>query len=272
MSKQKIKVGLLGCGTIGFALAEFIQKELATVVRLVALHDHHPDHIQNLKKQFKLKISEKSVSQMIETADFLIEAASVGLAKELIPAALKKNKSLLILSVGALSEIRGLDEILKKSKGSLWIPSGAVAGIDGLLAAKEAGLKSVLLKTSKPPKGLMGALYFEKKGFPVLKGTQEKCVFKGSAKQAIKAFPKNVNVAAILSLAGLGFQKTQVEVWTSKKYKKNTHEVFVEAKSGKLHFKIENEPSKANPKTSALAFYSAQATLRKALSRIKVGC
>ena len=266
----KIKVGIIGCGTIGTALAKILVKDFRVHAKLLYVADHHPEKITRLKRQLKTPVRRVPVDQLILDCDFIIEAASATVSKKIAFQALKRNKQVLVMSVGGLLG-PSLAKQVQKSRGKLWVPSGAVAGVDGLLGAREAGLKKVTLKTCKPPAGLKGAVYFQKKKFPVLRGKKEVCVFRGSAAQAVKAFPQNVNVAAVLSLAGLGPKKTRVEVWTSRAYRKNQHEILIHSRAGTIRTVTENVPAPKNPKTSALAFYSAAATLRKVFSQFRIG-
>jgi aspartate dehydrogenase len=270
--KAKIKIGVLGCGTIGSYLISKISQNYSAFARVEYICDHHEALVKNLKKEYKNTFASVTFLELLKKSDLIIEAASPITVMDLMNQPEALNKDFLLMSVGGLILKPQLTmKFLKKFKGRLYLPSGAIAGIDGLLAATEAGLKSVTLKTSKPPAGLREADYFKTNHFPRLTKTNEVCVFKGTAAQAIKHFPQNVNVAALLSVAGKGSQQTQVEIWTSNKYKLNTHEVLIEAKSGKMSFKIENTPSQHNPKTSALAFYSADAALRRIFSNLHIG-
>ena len=113
--------------------------------------------------------------------------------------------------------------------------------------------------------------YFKNKKFPVLRGQEEKRIFQGSARKATQVFPQNINVAAVLSLAGIGADKTCVEIWTSNAYRRNQHEVVIKGASGEIKAQTSNLPSKTNPKTSALAIYSAIAALRKIFSPVQIG-
>ena len=266
----KTKVGIIGCGAIGFVLAKAITTQFKNEAQLTALFDHHPEKARALKKRLKIRPSFVRIDTLIRKSDLIIEAASAKISDRVAKAALKKNRHVLILSVGGLLNLN-LKKEIRFSKGKLWIPSGAIAGIDGLLSSREAGLKSVRIITRKPPKGLKGAPYFDNRKFPALRGKKEICLFKGTAKQAIKDFPKNVNVSAILSLAGLGARKTQVEIWTSRTYRRNVHEITIESKAGKIQTVTENKAFAENPKTSALAAYSAIATLRRVFSHLQVG-
>jgi len=268
---KKIKVGIIGCGTIGSALACALIREFRPRTSLSFLCDAHPERAAKLKQQLSPKAKVVSISQIIQRSDLIIEAASAVVSASVAREALKKNKQVLIMSVGGLLKEHHWKPLLNKSRGKLWIPSGAIAGIDGLLAAREKGISRVTLITRKPPAGLHQAPYFLKKKFPVLKGHQAVRVFRGSAQQAVHDFPQNINVAAILSLAGIGAQRTRVEIWTSSAYRVNQHEVTIEGKFGKIQSVTHNIPSKNNPKTSALAIFSAIATLRKIFSSVQIG-
>ena len=262
----KVKVGIIGCGAIGSALAKMIEHRFNREAELSYLCDHHPPKAASLQKKLKVKTRVLGSFKLIQKSDLIIEAASAYVSGAIAYEALAQGKDILVLSVGGL-----LGGKLRSKKGRLWIPSGAIAGVDALLAAKEAGLQSVRLVTRKPPAGLSEAPYFKKKKFPILKGAKEYCVFKGNALQAVRNFPQNINVAALLSMAGLGPKKTQVEIWTSKAYRLNQHEVTIVSAAGEVRTVSRNVPFPENPKTSALAAYSAAALLRKIFSSIRAG-
>ena len=205
------------------------------------------------------------------SSDLVIETASQEMAFPVAQKALRLNKQVLILSVGGLLAAKGLTSLLEKTQGRLWIPSGALAGIDGVLAAAAGMLRQVTLTTRKPVRGLEGAPYLREKGIRLdaIKGPT--LIFEGNALEAIRAFPKNVNVAATLALAGVGAERTRVRVFASPTYRENQHEVTAEGDFGTLRAEVRNRPSAVNPKTSELAILSAVATLRKIFSRIHIG-
>ena len=268
---KPIRVGLIGCGTIGRELALFLTRRFSNRVSLRCVSEHRPEKAQALARELRCKLANTSLGHLVARSDFIIEAASAEAAGPAAALALKNNKSILVMSAGGLLKNKSWQRVLKKSSGTLWVPSGAVAGLDGLLAAREAGLKSVTLITRKPPEALQGAPYFSKKKFPKLRGQTPQCVFRGSAAQAVNGFPQNVNVAAVLSLAGIGARKTRVEIWTARGLKANSHEIRIRAASGDILIRTDNRPAPHNPKTSALAFYSAMALLRKIFSAARVG-
>lgn len=267
-----IQIGILGCGTIGSALARAVVQKFPAVARLAYVSDRHPEQILKLRSRLKpVKIKAVSVSELIRKSDFIIEAASVKASEEIVPLVLAAGKSILVLSVGGILRIKKLPDLLKRSKGSLHIPSGAVAGIDGVLAARTGGIESVQITTRKPLKGLMHAPYFIKKGFQAGKIKKPTLIFEGNAEAAIRNFPENINVAVTLSLAGIGAQKTRVRIFTSPTYRYNMHEIQIQSGYGQIVTQVINLPSRENPKTSALAIGSAIAALEKIFSPIKIG-
>ncbi len=266
---KKKKIGIIGCGAIGSFLARIVKTELSHCSELHFLCDRKEEKIQALRKKLRLRVQSGSIEDLVRASDFVIEAASTAVANQVASLILKNRKEGLIMSVGGMLDDAILRQVSKG--GKIWVPSGALSGVDGLLAGREAWLSSVKLVTRKPPRGLAEAPYFQKVKFPVLKGNKEYRVFRGTAKEAVKYFPQNINVAAVLSLAGAGASKTKVEIWTSNRYRFNQHEVFISGKSGEIHTISRNVPSEENPKTSALAMYAAAATLKKIFSPLRIG-
>ena len=190
------------------------------------------------------------------------------MAKELIPLAVQYKKPTLLMSGGGLVLDAKLMKQMLAGRTRFYVPSGAIAGIDGLLASKEAGLKQVTLTTSKSLRSLKGAPLFDKFPERAQLTQPKKIIFEGSVKQAIQYFPKNLNVSALLALAGLGPQKTKVRVIAYKRLAHNVHEMEVKSRAGKITLKTENFPHPQNPRTSALAIYSAQALLKKTVQSL----
>ncbi len=268
---KKVKVGLIGCGAIGARLAQSIQTHFSEFAQLAYICEHRTDKARQLLKKMNSRAELADFDETIEYSDFLIEAASPDLATNLISKAVPLGKSMLIMSVGGLLAVS--PRWLRKYPESLVLcPSGAVAGIDGVLAARESGPLKVKLITRKPPEALEGAPYFKgKRVAGLLKGREPVCLFRGTAEKAVEGFPKNINVSMILSLAGAGAKKTKVEIWTARGWDRNEHEIQVEGKFGKIECRTNNVPSPDNPKTSYLAVLSAIACLRKYFYSVKIG-
>ncbi len=269
--KKKIRVGIIGGGTIGTALAHAVVKDLKAFAQLKFLCEKHKEKAATLQKKFQFYARLVSLTELVRRSDLIIEAASPKVAAQVVKLACKWNKKVLIMSVGGLLQPQ-IVELLKKNRSRIFCPSGAITGVDGVLAAANGNIRKVRLITRKPPEALMGAAYFLKNRFPVLKTpAEERRVFSGTAADAIEHFPQNINVAAVLSLAGVGPVRTKVEIWTSQSYKGNRHEVLVEGDFGTFTTITQNKPAPGNPKTSYMAVLSAIATLKKAFAPIRVG-
>jgi aspartate dehydrogenase len=150
------------------------------------------------------------------------------------------------------------------------IPTGALLGLDAVRAAAEGRVDSVTIQTRKPPRGLEGAPYLVEHRISV-DVAEPTVVFRGNAFDAARGFPANVNVAAALALAGIGPERTQVEIWADPTVTRNTHTIRVEAESARLTMTIENVPSEENPKTGKITPLSLLACLRGLTSTLKVG-
>jgi aspartate dehydrogenase len=268
---MSLRIGLVGCGVIGTALARFIQKELGGKARINYLRDQDPEAEKRLAKILKLRHPQLSLKQLVQKSDFVIETASVDCVRELVPLSIRLKKPTLLLSGGGLADEPSLLKKILSSSVPFYLPSGAVAGLDGLLAAREAGLKKVRLITSKSLDSLRGAPFFKKFPEKFQLKKRSAVIFEGSMKKAIEYFPKNLNVSALLALAGLGPQKTRVRVVVFKKLPYNIHAIEIVSKAGKIVLSTQNLPHLQNPRTSALAIYSAQALLRKLFSPLSLG-
>ena len=184
------KVGLVGCGAIGTYIAKLLSSKFKDQARITFVNDLQPEKAEALGKSVSLE-------DLAAKSDFIIEAAHADIVKTLVPLALKKNKSILVMSVGGLLSIANLETLLVKSKGTIYVPSGAIAGVDALSAAKQDGIRSVSITTRKPIRGLVGAPILKEKGIDLDSITGEKVLFEGTAREAVKAFPQNVNVMVV---------------------------------------------------------------------------
>ncbi|MBN2266733.1 MAG: DUF108 domain-containing protein [Candidatus Babeliaceae bacterium] len=271
MAAKKLKLGLVGCGVIGTGLIKNVRKHLSSQVTVAYLSDIDKPKAQKLKNKCRCSARIVSLPELIKYSDIIVEAASAHVSSEVAERALRAHKKVVIMSIGGLLKCKDLKGLIKKTKGELILPSGALAGLDAIASARLSRIKRVTLTTSKPLKGLIGAPYFAKKGLDLSVIKKPTIVFTGSAREAIRYFPKNINVAVLLSFATLGPNKVRVKIITSPTFKRNTHQVVVEGDFGVISTTTENLPSPDNPKTSYLAVLSAFATLQKILSPLKIG-
>jgi len=269
-----LKIGVIGCGFIGGQICKAIDKGVINA-ELYALSDSSKSKVLELTASLKrYSPASMTIEELLQNVDFVIESASQKAVRLIVPQALEAGRDVMVMSVGALAdeELRErLFRLAEQNNCKLYFPSGAVAGIDGINSASAAGISSVTLTTRKPPMGLVGAPHVEALGIKLETIEKETLLFEGPASEAVKAFPANVNVAATISLAGIGFERTKVRVIADPTLSRNVHEITVEGEFGKLSTRVENLPSPENPKTSYLAALSAISTLKKILSPVQIG-
>jgi aspartate dehydrogenase len=238
---------------------------------LVSLYDE----VENVVVELKSKLQNKNTktfsnfSQFISSpafanTDIIIEAASQDAVRKLARTIIQSGKDLIIMSTGALAEPDLLQELLdiaSKKEVHIYVPSGAVAGIDAIRSVKHL-LNSVTITTTKNPKALAGAPFFEKTRIKPETITHKKLIYEGTARDAVKEFPANVNVAAVLSLAGVGMDATKVKIIADPAASVNQHEITANGNFGEINIVVRNTPSPSNPKTSYLAILSAIECIR----------
>ena len=265
------KVGIIGCGTIGSELALAIDRGKVKKAALVLLYDK----VKNVAVELKSRLEHSSTttfsnfsqfvsSPAFENADIIVEAASQEAVRKFAKTIIQRGKDLLIMSIGALAEEDLLHELLdiaSKKEVNIYIPSGAIAGIDAIRSVKHL-LESVTISTTKSPKSLSGAPFFEKTRIKPESITKKRLIYEGTARDAVKKFPANVNVAAVLSIAGLGMDATKVKIIADPDITVNQHEIIAKGKFGEIKIVVRNTPSPSNPKTSYLAVLSALECIR----------
>jgi aspartate dehydrogenase len=203
-------------------------------------------------------------------ADLAVECAPAAVLERICRPMLEAGKQVMVLSAGALLPRPELVELAKRRGGQIIVPTGALLGLDAVAAAAEGRIHSVRMITRKPPRGLAGAPYLEANGISVEGLNAPKRVFAGSAREAAAGFPANVNVAAALSLAGIGPDRTMMEIWADPSVDRNCHMIEVDSDSARFTLSIENVPSE-NPRTGRITALSVLAALRKLHAPLRVG-
>jgi len=267
-----IRVGLLGCGSIGTTIVEALYKDSSINAEILYLFDREPGKAERLQAKVKRELVVASSFEDFTNApfDLLLECASQEAVRSYAEKALRAGKDLLIMSVGALMEDsfrKRLASVAKEKSRNLYLPSGAIGGLDILRAAREGKLYEVKLITSKNPSALAGAPYFQEHAMDSDEIQNRMTLFEGTAKEAVKLFPANVNVAAMLSLEGLGGEKTKVKIVADPQLKINIHQIEIKGDFGEAKITVQNFPHPENPKTSYLAALSAIETLRRACAK-----
>lgn len=260
------RVGLLGCGAMGTQIALAIDSGKIPAT-LTHIFDESKEASQSLVEKLtnKPEIVENSHLLSSNPIDIIVEAASQDAVKDVALSVLQNKKDLMIMSVGALLDESIYDvlyDACKDFKKTIYLPSGAIAGLDGIKSIKDE-LESISITTTKHPRSLKGAKFFENSDINLDEIKSPTIIYEGTAKEAVSLFPANINVAALLSLIGIGSEKTGVTIVADPDTDKNTHHIEASGKFGKMTFTIENFPDPNNPKTSRLAILSAIETLRK---------
>ena len=254
-----MKIGIIGCGAIGTDVATAADE--MDEIDEIYIHDKNREAELTLSKKLK-KTNIAKVKEFLKYVDVVFETASQEAVREYGHIVLDAGKDLVIMSMGALFDdnlLNGFIERAKKNNCKIYLPSGAICGIDGIAAAKIGGLDEVTLVTTKPPRSLG------------LKSKKRMVVFEGIAREAVNLFPKNINVAACVSLAGIGFDNTKVEIVSDPVVSRISHKILAHGRFGRLRTEIENMPNPNNPKSSYMASLSAISILKRMVSPIQIG-
>lgn len=263
------RVAIAGVGAIGRALARRLAEGVPGLeLACVAARDQRK--AADWLAQEGIDIPIVALSAFPEHADVAVEAAPAAILEAICRPMLEAGKRVLVLSAGALLPKPELMELARAKGGQIIVPTGALLGLDAVTAAAEGTIHSVRMTTRKPPKGLVGAPYLEANAISVEGLNEAKRVFSGTAREAAAGFPANVNVAAALSLAGIGPDRTTIEIWADPAVTRNCHMIEVDADSARFTLSIENIPSE-NPKTGRITALSALAALRKLHAPLRVG-
>jgi len=271
-----MRILIIGCGSIGSVLAQAVHAmpEVDRIYVTDQSRDFALHLIESLDKAFYVEHDDETLVKVLGEVDLAIEAASQSAARKYVPFALEHGSDIMTLSVGAFSDDAFREKcytLAKRHRSRIYVPSGAICGTDGLHAASAAGISEVRIITRKSPQGLKGAPGLQRSGVDVSTITEPTVVFEGNARQAAELFPKNLNVAATISLLGVGFEDTKVTIVCDPLAERNSHCIVVKGDFGELRCETSNVPSPMNPSTSYLAALSAVAAVRRILGNVWIG-
>jgi aspartate dehydrogenase len=263
------RVAIAGLGAIGRALARRLADGVPGLeLAGVAVRDRSKAEAWLRNEGIDCPIL--TLPSLPDHADLVVEAAPAAVLEDICRPMLTAGKRVMVLSAGALLPRPDLIDLAREAGGQISVPTGALLGLDAVTAAAEGNIHSVRMTTRKPPKGLAGAPYLEDNGISVEGLEEPKRVFSGTAREAAAGFPANVNVAAALSLAGIGPDRTMIDIWADPGVSRNCHTIEVDADSARFTLSIENVPSE-NPKTGRITALSALAALRKLHAPLRIG-
>ena len=270
-----MKVGLIGGGTIARLFLEHIRRGDLGKARVVAIAGRDErSRGKQLAREFRIPFVVGARALVAKKPDVVVEAASHESVREYGAAVLGKGIGLIVLSCGALCDdaLRAkLERAAAKTGALLSVPSGGIGGLDALKAACVAGVEEVTIAVTKPAAAWKGIAYVEKLGVDLDALREPRVLFEGPAREGVPHFPANVNIAAVLSMAGIGFDRTRLRVVADPALRFNTHYIEVKGRTGRISIKLENVPAPENPKTAWLACYSALAALKAAQSPVRYG-
>ena len=265
-----MNVGIVGFGSIGSEVA----KALVNGVEDFSLYgitsrskSKAKERIAKLDKNIKIY----NLETLVDNCEIIIDCAPKEAFRDIATKCINKERKLITVSGSGILDNLDLEEFAKTKNSQIILATGAILGLDALRAASESNINSVTMTTRKPPNALSNAPFVINNNIELNNLLEQKLIFKGSATDGAKAFPANVNVAAAVGLAGIGANKTKLEIWADPKLKRNTHKVEVDSDSAIFEMSIQNVQTPENPGTGKITGLSVIACLRGLKSSFKIG-
>jgi aspartate dehydrogenase len=268
-ARAPVRVAVVGLGAIGTKVVEALDRGIEGLT-LSAVSAQNPDKHRAWLAGLISKPAVLPIEALAGAADIVIECAPSKLLRPIVAPFVRSGKTAVVLSVGALLDNGDLIELAKQNGGQIVVPTGALIGLDAVTAAAVGKIHSVRMVTRKPINGLAGAPYIVENNIDIAGITEPLKIFEGTAREAAKGFPANLNVAVALSLAGIGPDQTRLEIWADPTVTRNVHRIEVESDSARFSMAIENIPSE-NPRTGRITALSVIAYLRKQRASLRVG-
>jgi len=268
-SRTDLRVAIAGLGPIGKKVAEALDRGIEGLA-LAAVSAQNPDKHCSWLAGLTVKPAVLPIGALCDVADIVIECAPGKLIRSIVEPFVTTGKTAVVLSAGALLDHEDLIALAKQHGGQIVVPTGALIGLDAVTAAAVGTIHSVRMVTRKPIPGLAGAPYIVENNIDIERITEPLRIFEGTAREAAKGFPANLNVAVALSLAGIGPDRTRLEIWADPTVTRNIHRIEVESDAARFSMSIENIPSE-NPKTGRITALSVIAFLRKQRASLRVG-
>lgn len=262
-------IGIVGCGAISQGLLKASESGILTLP-ISGITSRTKLKAQKFLSTLERSPNYYSREELIAKSDLIVEAAGGDVVPELARETFESGKDLMAISIGALIDSPDIIELAKRLGCKLYAPSGAIAGLDGIKSASIGKIDKVTMITRKPLIALEGSPYLVEKGISVLGFTEEKEIFYGTAREACRGFPANVNVSAAVSFAGIGPDKTQIRIIAVPDLERNCHDIEVEGEFGRLAIHIENIPTE-NPRTGRLTVMSIIRTLQGIIDPLQIG-
>ncbi len=274
-----MRIGVIGGGVIARLILEHLARgELGDFEVCAILGRSAASRGKPLAEAYGVPFVTGLRELLEQRPDAVVEAAAHEAVREFAAPLLERGIAVIVLSGGALCDdaLRAkLEQLAKKAaaqnRALLYVPSGGIGGLDALKAACIAGADEVEIAVTKPPAAWKDIPYVEHLGIDLDRLSGATTLFDGTAREGVPHFPANVNIAAVLAMAGIGFDRTRLKVVADPALKHNTHYINIRGKTGTIAIKFESVPSPENPKTAMLACYSALAALKAFGSPVRYG-
>ena len=266
-----LTVAIGGFGAIGKAVARALHDGIdGLVLRAVSARDSDRATAW-MQAEFGRSYPVHPLGALAEHADVVVECCPAAFLGEVARPVVQAGKTVIVLSVGALLDHPDLAGLAAQTGGRILVPPGAMLGLDAVQAAAQGRIDSVTIETRKPPQSLVGAPGITAMGLDLATLTEPVLCYAGPASEAITGFPANLNVAVALGLAGIGVDRTMVQIWADPGVSRNTHRITVTSDSSDFTMQIEGRPSDENPRTGKLTPLSAIATLKRLRAPLVIG-
>jgi aspartate dehydrogenase len=265
-----LRVGIAGVGAIGSVVARALDTGL-TGFELEAVTTRAPQRPPQILSELKRAVDVVDARELARRCDVVVECAPSAAFNGIVRPAAESGRTIVTVSAAALIDNMGLVEVARATGGRIILATGALLGFDAVRAAAKGVIHSVRMVTRKPPRSLLGAPYLEANHIDITNLSAPLRLFAGSAREGARGFPANVNVAAALALAGIGPDRTELEIWADPGLSRNTHIIKVDADSVRFEMTIENVPSAERPGTGRVTALSVIAALESLVSVLRVG-
>ena len=271
ISNKPLRLAVAGLGAIGMTVARRADEHGIEGMELAAVSARDVASAKERVADFATPPDIVGLSELADFGDVVVESVPAAHFLDVARPALERGRIFVPLSVGVLLNHMELVDLAREKGGKIIVPTGALIGLDAVRAARSGGLRTVKLVTRKPPAGLKGAPHVEENGIDLDNLSAPLKLFSGTAREAAKGFPANLNVGAALALAGLGPDETQVEIWADPAVSRNIQSATCTSDSAEFSMTIENIPTDMNPRTGRITAHSVIAALERLTSPLVVG-
>jgi len=268
-ARGAIRIGIVGLGAIGRHVCRALDAGLPGLA-LAGATARSRERAEAFLATLKSRPPFLDLDALVAASDLVVEASTQAHLAEVAPKALGAGRDLVVLSCGALLGREDWVALAEANGARIHVPSGAIAGLDGVKGAAIGAIRAVTMETRKPPAGLAGAPWIVERRIDLGAIREETLIFEGPATEACRAFPANVNVLAALSLAGVGPERTTTKIYAVPGLARNTHRITAEGEFGSLTIEVRNVPTE-NPRTGRLSYLSTIALLRDLGATLRVG-